>query len=306
MLTPQQTNFFHTFGFLKLPGLFREEFPRIEASFHEVWGTQGGGHDGSAHDGMQRSALVPFIDKHEYLSALIDDPRIDGIASAILGDDYNYMFSDGNFFVGPTFWHSDRYYNKPYLSLKVAFYLDRVTKDTGCLRVLPGTHHVGDRFGNSVQEAMPHSERQYYEQMWAMEGPDVPAVPLESEPGDVLVFNHKIKHCAYGGSVERRMFTIGFQQRHRAEDEHILRDELADLVRFWHPRAYGDVMIDDRYCRPRENAPPRTAPRPRRPHGRPRSEGQRKDGRAQPGIATVPSFSSSFVSGVRPIRRRDK
>ena len=77
-----------------------------------------------------------------------------------------------------------------------------------------------------------------------MEGPDVPAVPLESEPGDVLVFNHKIKHCAYGGSVERRMFTIGFQQRHRAEDEHILRDELADLVRFWHPRAYGDVMID--------------------------------------------------------------
>ena len=160
MLTPQQTNFFHTFGFLKLPGLFREEFPRIEASFHEVWGTQGGGHDGSAHDGMQRSALVPFIDKHEYLSGLIDDPRIDGIASATLGDDYNYMFSDGNFFVGPTFWHSDRYYNKPYLSLKVAFYLDRVTRDTGCLRVLPGTHHVGDRFGNSVQEAMPHSERQ--------------------------------------------------------------------------------------------------------------------------------------------------
>ena len=68
MLTPQQTNFFHTFGFLKLPGLFREEFPRIEASFHEVWETQGGGHAGGAHDGMQRSALVPFIDKHEYLS----------------------------------------------------------------------------------------------------------------------------------------------------------------------------------------------------------------------------------------------
>ena len=244
MLSPQQVNFFHTFGFLLMTGLFRDEFPRIEAAFHEVWEMQGGGHAGSAHDGMQRSALVPFIDQHEYLSALIDDPRIDGIASAILGDDYNYMFSDGNFFVGPTFWHSDRYYNKPYNSLKVAFYLDRVTKDTGCLRVLPGTHNVGDRFGDSVQEAMPHSERQYYERLWAMEGPDVPAVPLESEPGGVLVFNHKIKHCAYGGSAERRMFTIGFQQRHRDEDEHILRDELADLVRFWHPRAYGDVMIE--------------------------------------------------------------
>lgn len=244
MLSPQQANHFHTFGYLKMPGLFREEFPRIEASFHEVWDMQGGGHAGSAHDGMRRSALVPFIDQHEYLSALIDDPRIDGIASAILGDDYNYMFSDGNFFVGPTKWHSDRYYNKPYNSLKVAFYLDRVTKDTGCLRVLPGTHNVGDRFGDSVQEVMPHSECQYYEKTWAMEGPDVPAVPLESEPGDVLVFNHKIKHCAYGGSSERRMFTIGFQERHRDEDEQVLRDELADLVRFWHPRAYGDVMIE--------------------------------------------------------------
>ena len=181
MLTTQQVNYFHTFGFLKMPGLFRDEFPRIEASFHEVWDMQGGGHAGEAHDGMRRSALVPFIDKHEYLSALIDDPRIDGIASAILGDDYNYMFSDGNFFVGPTLWHSDRYYNKPYNSLKVAFYLDRVTRDTGCLRVLPGTHNVGDRFGDSVQEAMPHSSRQNYEGMWAIEGPDIPAVPLESE-----------------------------------------------------------------------------------------------------------------------------
>ena len=97
MLTPQQVNHFHTFGYLKMPGLFRDEFPRIEASFHEVWDAQGGGHAGERHDGMRRSALVPFIDQHEYLSALIDDPRIDGIASALLGDDYNYMFSDGNF-----------------------------------------------------------------------------------------------------------------------------------------------------------------------------------------------------------------
>ena len=42
MLSVQQVNHFHTFGYLKMPGLFREEFPRIEASFHEVWDTQGG------------------------------------------------------------------------------------------------------------------------------------------------------------------------------------------------------------------------------------------------------------------------
>ena len=41
MLTPQQVNHFHTFGYLKMPGLFHDEFPRIETSFHEVWGMQG-------------------------------------------------------------------------------------------------------------------------------------------------------------------------------------------------------------------------------------------------------------------------
>ena len=73
MLTPQQVNHFHTFGFLKMPGLFRDEFHLIEASFHEVWNALGGGHAGDAHDGMRRSALVPFIDRHEYLSALIEE-----------------------------------------------------------------------------------------------------------------------------------------------------------------------------------------------------------------------------------------
>lgn len=242
-LSQAQLKFFHTFGFLKLPGLFANEFLEIEKSFHEVWHMQDRSHASQTHDGTKTSVLVPFIDQHEYLSSLIDDPRIDGIASAILGEDYNYMFSHGNFFVGPTYWHSDRYYDMPYLQFKVAFYLDPVTKDTGCLRVLPGSHNVGDKFGDSVQKAMPHSDQQNYEHMWGMDGPDLPAIPLESEPGDVLVFNHKIKHSAYGGS-ERRMFTLGFQERHPEHDLQRLHDELTDLVRFWHPRAYGEVMIE--------------------------------------------------------------
>jgi hypothetical protein len=243
-MTDAQLRFFNTFGYIKFPGLFKDEFSTIEKSFHEVWDMQGGGHAGESHDGEKRSALVPFVDQHEYLSGLIDDPRIDGVASAILGDDYNYMFSDGKFFVGPTYWHSDRYYNKPYNSVKIAFYLDSVTKDSGCLRVLPGTHNVGDKFGDAVQEAMPHSDHQNYEETWGMEGSNVPAIPLESEPGDMLAFNHKIKHCAYGGNNERRMFTVSFQNRHPENDLERLRDELTDLIRFWHPSAYGDVMID--------------------------------------------------------------
>lgn len=33
--------------------------------------------------------------------------RINAIATQLLGEDFNYMGSDGNYYVGDTGWHSD-------------------------------------------------------------------------------------------------------------------------------------------------------------------------------------------------------
>ena len=62
------------------------------------------------------------------------------------------------------------------MSIKTAFYLDPVTRDTGCLRVIPGSHHVGDRFGDAL-ESLP-SMKDYYsrpeqglvEELWGVAG----------------------------------------------------------------------------------------------------------------------------------------
>ena len=96
--------------------------------------------------------MVPFIDQSEYLSGLLDDPRIDDVASDLLGEDYNYTGSDGNFYVGDTRWHSDGYARSKYRNIKFAFYLDPVDRDTGCLRVIPGSHHRGDDYAEGLQE----------------------------------------------------------------------------------------------------------------------------------------------------------
>ena len=184
--------------------------------------------------------------------------------------------------MGPTYWHSDRYYNKPYNSVKIVFYLDQVTKDSGCLRVLPGTHNVGDKFGDSVQEAMPDSDHENYEHMWGMEGSDALAIPLESEPGDMPAFNHKIKHCTYGGNHERRMFTVSFQERHPESD--LQRppqrtDRPCTILapsRVWRRH--------NRHSGASQDATSRTAPCPRRAHGWPGREGRGRDGRAEPWI----------------------
>jgi hypothetical protein len=234
--TDQQREFFNTFGYLGFPGLFADRIDDITREFEAVWTGRGGGHYGKAHDGKARSCIVPFIDQREYLASLVDDPRVLAIARALLGDDFNYMGSDGNYYVGDTGWHSDGWHTRV-THIKMAFYLDPLTRDTGALRVIPGSHRIGDRFAEGVQRQIGRSEEH-----WGVAGNAVPAIPLETKPGDLLVFNHNTKHAAFGGGRARRMFTINLCQ-HYPED---LLDELRGYVngyaRFWIDRVYGEAM----------------------------------------------------------------
>ena len=94
-LTDHQLAFFDTFGFLAFPGLFADDIDKITGAFEKIWANHGGGHFGREHDGKQRSALIQFIDQDEYLSALIDDPRIHDVCASLLGDDFNYSAATG-------------------------------------------------------------------------------------------------------------------------------------------------------------------------------------------------------------------
>lgn len=74
-LTGQQMTFFHTFGYLGLPGLLAESIEEITREFEMVWAERGGGHNARPHDGKARSCIVPFIDQRDRLSALLDAQR---------------------------------------------------------------------------------------------------------------------------------------------------------------------------------------------------------------------------------------
>jgi hypothetical protein len=235
-LTKQQLGIFDTFGYLLFPGLFADCIEAISDEFEAVWKRHGGGHSGRPHDGAQRSCFFPFIDQSEYLSALLDDPRIVGIATSLLGDDFNYMGSDGNYYAGDTGWHSDGF--DPNYRVKIALYLDALTRDTGCLRVVPGSHLLGDRYADSLQQQIGRSQ-----ELWGMDGRDLPAVALETRPGDLLCINQNTKHAAFGGSARRRMFTLNFARRFPEERLQELRDYCAHHARFWTDRLYGEAMI---------------------------------------------------------------
>ena len=240
-LTTQQLNYFHTFGYMVFRELFGpNEVAWITDEFEDVIQTYGGG---KMHDGSKPTMIVPTIDHSERLCTLLDDARIEGIASGILGDDFNYASGDGNYYCGDTDWHADGSYPELF-AIKMVFYLDPLTRDTGCLRVIPGSHRP-DSFWRSG-EIQPRDAQD----LWGLLPSEIPgAFAVETCPGDLVVFYHDILHASFGGSPRRRMFTMNLNKHATTESELARIDE---YLRCHCPAAHGfkiggmytDLMLD--------------------------------------------------------------
>jgi hypothetical protein len=202
-LSAQQKKFFEQFGYLHFPGLLNDSIGWITSEFEDVFAKcQTVKHTG------EKTTSYPgnLICQSPKLASLMDDPRIEGICAGLMGEDYQFAGGDGNYYSGDTGWHSDLMpkcgFYSHCLHIKLAFYLDPVTRDTGALRVIPGSHIPGDRFTDTLEDFLWHS---------GVAGKDVPASALETKPGDLVLFTHNLKHASFGGSKRRRMFVMNMQ-----------------------------------------------------------------------------------------------
>jgi len=237
-ITEHQIKFFDTFGFLSFKGLLTDCIDEITAAFEEVWQQHGYVTGPNQHKGDRRSCISPFIDKHERLSALLDDRRILGIAEELLGNDFNYCTSDGNLYSGDTNYHSKPFYGGV-KALKIALYLDPVTVTKGCLRVIPGSHKFGDVFADYLHEGLDRSD-----DLWHTAQSQIPYYALESNPGDVIVFNHCVKHGSFGGGNRRRLFVINCSERFPDDKIKDLKTMIGAISRFWADSFYSKIMVE--------------------------------------------------------------
>jgi hypothetical protein len=257
--TEQQSRFFDTFGFLRLPGLFVDEIGGITEDFDAIAAKLG-------------NRIMPFADQTERLSRLIDDPRLHDIAAAVLGDDFSYMGANSGGpgkGAGDTHWHHDG--REGLRFIRFFFYLDPLDADTGALRVIPGSHKIGDSYANSLVQAitkhgdlsaeqglaLSKTDRNRYKDMsederaalmeerqeqfleiFGVPGDEIPATALSSRPGDVILFDHRIMHAAFGGR-DRRFFTINLCER---ADERLLPD-MRDWVTFHLRLSYPEPLV---------------------------------------------------------------
>jgi hypothetical protein len=215
-LSRQQVAYFETFGFLLLPGLFRKDIEAITAGFERIFADPRHEHwelgEGFLHGGRRRVAVPSFIDKDEALRGLRDDPRILAVARGLIGDDYEFAESDGNVWYCETYWHSD-VYGSPLSTyhVKLSFYLDSLRGDNGAIRLIPGSNFYSESFAQILSKNLANNGG--INEVYGVEGKEIPSWTLESEPGDLIVWNQRTIHASYNGEDRRRSFALTFRER---------------------------------------------------------------------------------------------
>ena len=209
--------------------------------------------------GIERQVVSDWFRRRPETSYLETDRRIQETIAALLGPEAAIKDgNDGNYYVGETGWHPDLGWdpaipegeNDPYRlagnlanhyrpSIKVAFYLDPVARESGCLRVIAGSHRnpFHDRLWSlhldiparaaSLDHVAPALRTMWERDSGSRKGIDtllsdpdfnhfrlapseVPCCAIESTPGDVVFFSHQLWHASFGGRSGRRMFTLNF------------------------------------------------------------------------------------------------
>lgn len=211
MLTEAQKHRFETLGFLRLKNFLpAEDLKRYTDAFDETLKRAKGLKTLETNEETRMINALKFFESNPAVyHPLLDSDKLNELLEDLLGENYVFTVSQGTIRTHNTKWHHDDIGPEGHLQLKVIFYLDPVRSTTGCLTVLPGSHFL------------PYRERleKYGDDILPL-GRDIPGVySIETDPGDLLAFNVKLYHAAFGAGVKRRGIYINYLQNPRTEAE---------------------------------------------------------------------------------------
>lgn len=154
-------------------------------------------------------SIYEIAGRDPLLTRLVADDRIYETVSHLLGHGCRWLCSEGHRYLGDTKWPPDGGSTQDYPFIKVSLYLDPLMNDTGCLRVIPGSHRsplhdalkkLADREG-PADRSTPRID---------VPGTEVPSFPLESKPGDIFFLNMNLWHASFGGKPGRCHLALNF------------------------------------------------------------------------------------------------
>ncbi len=222
----KQKAFFDAFGFLHLRRLFAPEAERLQQGYAEVFASneitkeirreddplqETSGREGRV---SYRRIIAPdFVERSPQIAWLAEDPRVRAVVENLMGMDYDYVGSDGHLYFCDTSWHHDSY-QAPIekFHVKLSFYLDPLKAESGAIRVVPGSHFHESAFANTLRSTLRGPARSA-DDAYGVRADQIPCSVLESEPGDVIVWNYRTLHASLGGKDGRRSLSLSFRER---------------------------------------------------------------------------------------------
>ncbi len=191
-------------------GLFSaDEITEITKTADDLWLSLRDGKPLNPDDGQAEGA---FVEQDAALTDMVAGDRIYGAAESILGPGFVWAGSEGNVTVNSEHpFHPDRpgdHDEISYTRLKMNLYLDPVTEENGCLRVIPASHRMP--LHAEIEPESRHQRRGLPVRPFEVPGPGMPSVSLESNPGDVIFFNQSIWHAIFNGWAGRRYIALKF------------------------------------------------------------------------------------------------
>ena len=205
-LTPENVKHFRTFGFVIQRGLLTvDEAGTMKAEAEDAMAEARGG---GPIDQTTWQALQPFFERRPFMASLPADDRIYTAAQALCGENCQLIGTEGNLHVGDTPWHGGQDNTTARIpNVKIVFYVDTLTKNTGTLRVIPGSHLFLDPDPYSILRGRS-SDADF--RPFGLHPRELPCVVLETQPGDVIFFTEDTLHAAFGGAPGRHQHACSF------------------------------------------------------------------------------------------------
>ena len=205
MITAEQKAYFHTFGFIHLAQQFSaEEMKAVTDEADRLWEEHREGRPPDVNQNIQE-----MVEKGPVMTRLVEDDWIWGTVEALLGPGFLWNGSEGNLSLKDhnTVWHTDRPSEPHARTYSFHLYLDPLKADGGCLRVIPGSHRPPLH-----DDLLPINEKAADSTMtvYGLSRTDMPGYAIESDPGDIVIFDQKIYHAVYGHRVGRRFIKYRF------------------------------------------------------------------------------------------------
>ena len=213
MLTPGQIAHFETFGFVILRQVFNaEEVAIMRRESDEIFAEDRNG--GPVTNTTQY--VQPFFERKPYLSTLVDDDRIYEIGVDLLGPDFILDQTEGRLRAGDTSWHGAGRAEHELRTVKINFYTGELTKDTGALRFVPGSHKASDP---DLYEVLRENNDDPDYWPFGMKPSEIPCYAAESRPGDLVIFTENVLHSSFGGRPGRNQNAINFMENPKTDEQ---------------------------------------------------------------------------------------